>query len=129
MNMTTTRYTRLVGPVLMVLGIIGLTQTASNSAVASIAAIDVNLTHIAVLLVAGLIATIAGYFGALSTRTSALLLGTVFMVMGVLGIIAGPGTIAFGIAVNTPGSVFHIVVGVLGLLAWRTGDEIAQSAA
>lgn len=129
MNMTTTRYTRLVGPILMLLAIVGLTQTTSTSTVASVLSIDVNLINIVVLLIGGLSATIAGYLGALSTRTSALLIGVVFVAIGVLGLISGPGTAAFGIAVSTVGSVFHMVVGMLGLLAWRSGDEIAREAA
>ena len=114
-------YALVIGLTLVVFGIAGFFYTASFSTGdgterdAVLGILDVNGWHNLVHIASGAIglAVVASYGG---SRTYALGLGAVYLLITLLGFIAGDGEELFNlIPVNTEDNVLHLLIGVAGL--------------
>jgi Domain of unknown function (DUF4383) len=111
----------VVGATLVVVGIAGFFYNASFSTGdatdrdAVLGILDVNGWHNVVHVLTGVIglAVSGGYDG---SRVYALGFGAIYLVLAVIGFVAGDGDEIFNlIPVNTEDNVFHLLVGVAGL--------------
>ncbi len=114
-------YALVIGLTLVVAGIAGFFYSASFSTGdgterdAVLGILDVNGWHNLVHIASGAIglAVMGSYGGA---RTYALGLGTVYLLITVLGFIAGDGEELFNIIpVNTEDNVLHLLIGLAGV--------------
>jgi uncharacterized protein (UPF0333 family) len=114
-------YALLFGVVLVVAGIIGFFyegsfdtgDTAPRDAVLGI--LDVNGWHNVVHILTGVVGlAVAGSYG--NARLYALGLGAVYILVAILGFIAGDGNEIFDfLVVNTEDNVLHLLIGVAGI--------------
>jgi hypothetical protein len=120
-------YATVVGAVLTVAGIIGFFYSSSFGSPGDVdevfGILDVNGWHNVVHLVTGLLGlAAAGY----ATRTYALALGLLYVVVAIWGFIIGSGdSILSVIPVNTEDDVLHLILGVLGLAAGAASPAAA----
>ena len=114
-------YALVIGLTLVVAGILGFFYSASFSTGdgterdAVLGILDVNGWHNLVHIASGAVglAVVRSYSGA---RTYALGLGAVYLVITVLGFIAGDGEELFNlIPVNTEDNVLHLLIGIAGV--------------
>jgi hypothetical protein len=129
-------YAGVVGAVLVVAGIIGFfyeSEFTSDESVrdAVFGILDVNGWHNVVHILTGALGLLAYSAGAYASRTYALGLGIVYIVVAIWGFIVGDGdSILSIIPVNTEDNVLHALLGVLGLgAAFATPTERARPAA
>jgi zinc transporter ZupT len=114
-------YAGLVGAVLVVAGIIGFfynSDFTSNEAIHDdvLGILSVNGWHNVVHLVTGGLGLLAFLAGARASRTYALVVGAVYIVVAVWGFIIGSGDSILGIVpINTEDSVLHLILGIVGL--------------
>jgi hypothetical protein len=116
-------YAGVVGATLVVAGIIGFFYSASFDSPGDVDAVfgilDVNAWHNLVHIATGLLGLAAFSAGAYASRTCALGLGLVYVVVAVWGFVIGDGESILGfIPVNTEDNVLHALLGVGGLAAW-----------
>lgn len=123
-------YARILGIVLTVLGIWGLTLTTDQNVVKEIVGIDVNLGHNLVLLLTGVFGIFAGFIALAYVRTYALVLGVVYTLLGIWGVIAGEPFNPLGLfeQINSTGTMLHLTIGIVGLATWamarnRSGER------
>ncbi len=118
-------YSLVIGAALVLSGIAGFFYNASfgsgdgTERDAVLGILDVNAWHNLVHIASGVIglAVASSYGGA---RTYAIAFGAVYLVVTLLGFIAGDGEEIFNlIPVNTEDNVLHLLLGVGGLLAAR----------
>jgi hypothetical protein len=134
-------YCLLVGAVLVIVGIIGFFYEASFATGDSIRSHDVfgilsvngwhNLIHIAI---GALLLVAAGS----AARGAALLVGLLFIALCILGFIAtsnsGIGSIAEQdtlfklVPVNNEDNVFHLILGITGLIAFYASRSLSRAA-
>jgi hypothetical protein len=116
-------YALVIGLTLTVAGIVGFFYNASfgtgdgTERDAVLGILDVNAWHNIVHLASGVIglAVVGSYAGA---RTYALAFGAVYLVVTVLGFIAGDGEEIFNIIpVNTEDNILHLLIGIAGIAA------------
>jgi hypothetical protein len=116
-------YALVIGVTLVVAGIVGFFYSASFSTgdgserEAVLGVLDVNGWHNIVHIASGVIglAVVGSYRGA---RTYALGLGVVYLLVTLLGFIAGDGEEIFNlIPVNTEDNFLHLLIGVAGIAA------------
>ena len=114
-------YALVIGLTLTVAGILGFFYSASFSTGdgterdAVLGLLDVNGWHNIVHLASGVIglAVVGSYSGA---RAYALGLGAVYLLVTVLGFIAGSGDEIFNlIPVNTEDNILHLLIGIAGI--------------
>lgn len=113
-------YAGLVGAVLVLAGIIGFFYSASFGSPGSVdevfGLLGVNAWHNLVHIATGVLGLLAFAAGARASRTYALAIGAVYIVVAVWGFIIGSGESILGfIPINTADSVLHLALGVLGL--------------
>lgn len=121
MNAPTNIYAKVVGIVMLALGVLGMLATTSQGDVAQVlGTFDVNLGHNIIHLAVGLAGVLAGFMAIMSTRTYALVIGAVFALLGAAGIASGAGFDVAGIfgSINIAGSVLNLIVGGAGVTAW-----------
>lgn len=114
-------YALVIGLTLVVAGIVGFFYNASFSTGdgterdAVLGILDVNAWHNLVHIASGVIglAVASSYGGA---RTYAIAFGAVYLVVTLLGFIAGDGEEIFNlIPVNTEDNVLHLLIGISGI--------------
>jgi hypothetical protein len=116
-------YAGLVGGVLVVAGIIGFFYEADFTSDKSVrdavfGILDVNGWHNVVHIATGALGLLAYGAGAYASRTYALGLGLVYIVVAIWGFIVGDGdSILSIIPVNTEDNILHALLGVGGLAA------------
>jgi hypothetical protein len=116
-------YALAVGATLLVAGIIGFfyePKFTSDESVrdAVFGILDVNGWHNVVHIATGALGLAAFAAGAAASRTYALGLGVVYIVVAVWGFVIGSGeSILSIIPINTEDSVLHLLIGVTGLAA------------
>jgi uncharacterized protein DUF4383 len=117
-------YAGLVGAVLVVAGIIGFFYEAEFTSDESVrdavfGLLDVNGWHNLVHIATGVLGLLAYGAGANASRTYALGLGFVYLVVAIWGFIVGDGDSILSIVpVNTEDNILHLLLGVGGLAAW-----------
>jgi hypothetical protein len=116
-------YALVIGLSLTVAGILGFFYNASfgtgdgTERDAVLGILDVNAWHNLVHLASGLLGLLvaSSYSG---SRAYALGLGAVYLVVTLLGLIAGDGDEIFNlIPINTEDNVLHLLIGIAGLAA------------
>jgi hypothetical protein len=115
-------YAGLVGAVLVGAGIIGFFYSSAFGSPGETDAVfgilDVNGWHNVVHLATGALGLLAFRAGASASRTYALGLGAVYIVVAIWGFVIGDGDSILGfIPVNTEDDVLHLAIGLTGLLA------------
>lgn len=130
MNVTSTSspalmYARIVGVVLTLAGIAGLVLNMEQDSVKSLLGLDVNLTHNFVHLSTGVLGLVAGFAVLTLARPYALILGVVYLVLGVWGLTAGNSFDPFNlfVRINMADHFLHLALGVAGLAAWAMSRE------
>jgi hypothetical protein len=129
MDRTTTSpavmYARVFGIVLTLVGVLGLLVTTEQDSVEQLLGFDVNLTHNLVHLLTGVLGLIAGFSALVYARTYAIVLGVVYTLLGVWGLVAGDGFDPFGLfgSINMADHVLHLAIGILGIGAWVASRE------
>jgi hypothetical protein len=116
-------YAGVVGATLVVAGIIGFFYSASFGSPGDVDAVfgilDVNAWHNLVHIATGLLGLAAFSAGAYASRTYAIAIGVVYIVVAIWGFIIGDGESILGfIPINTEDNVLHLLLGVGGLTAW-----------
>jgi Domain of unknown function (DUF4383) len=113
-------YATVVGAVLVIAGIVGFFYSASFGSPGEVddvfGILSVNAWHNVVHILTGAIGLlVAGY----AARQYALWLGVVYFIVAIWGFAIGGGESILGfIPVNTEDNILHLVLGVLGVLAW-----------
>jgi hypothetical protein len=114
-------YAGIVGATLVVAGIIGFfynsTFTNDESVRDAVFGIlDVNAWHNIVHILTGLVGLVAFRAGAAASRTYALVIGAVYVVVAIWGFAIGSGDSILGIIpINTEDSILHALLGIGGL--------------
>jgi hypothetical protein len=122
-------YARILGIVLTIVGLIGLSVTTDQETVKQLAGLDINLTHNIVHLATGVLGLLVGFMWMSSARLYAILVGIVYLIVGVWGFVDADPMGLFG-NINDAGNYLHLVLGVLGLAAWaKSQDHSAERAA
>lgn len=126
-------YAGLVGGVLVFAGIIGFFYSSSFGSPGEVDSVfgilDVNAWHNLVHIATGALGVLAYTAGARESRTYALALGAVYIVVAIWGFIVGDGDSILGfIPVNTEDNVLHTALGLLGLLAGSQSPAPAPAA-
>jgi hypothetical protein len=119
-NSPASLYAGAIGAVLVVAGIVGFFYSASFGSPGSVdevfGLLGVNAWHNLVHIATGALGLLAFAAGARASRTYALAIGAVYIVVAIWGFIIGSGESILGfIPINTEDSVLHLVLGVLGL--------------
>jgi hypothetical protein len=118
-------YAGVVGAVLTITGIVGFFYNAdftSNESVrdAVFGILDVNGWHNIVHILTGVLGLLAYGAGVQAARSYALWLGIVYLIVAAWGFVVGSGDSILGIVpVNTEDNIFHLLLGVGGILAAR----------
>jgi hypothetical protein len=116
-------YALLFGLVLTVAGIIGFFYEADFTSDESVrdavfGILDVNGWHNVVHIATGVLGLLAYSAGAAASRSYALGLGVVYILVAIWGFIVGDGdSILSIIPVNTEDNVLHVLIGATGLAA------------
>lgn len=125
-------YALVVGGVLVAAGVLGFfynTSFAVGDAVerdAVLGVLDVNGWHNVVHIATGALGVVAA--GA-AARAYALGLGVAYVLVFVLGSIAGDGGEIFGlIPINTPDNILHLLLGLAGIGAGAASGRAAAEA-
>jgi hypothetical protein len=114
-------YAGVVGATLVVAGIIGFfynSQFTSDESArdAVFGVLDVNAWHNIVHILTGLAGVLAFRAGAAASRTYALAIGVVYVLVAIWGFAIGSGDSILGIIpINTEDSILHLLLGVGGL--------------
>lgn len=113
-------YARIFGVVLALMGLLGLLVNSDQNSVESLLGFDVNLTHNLVHLITGAFGIVAGFTALMYARSYALVLGTVYTLLGVWGIAAGGNLDPFNlfVRVNPADHVLHLAIGLVGITAY-----------
>jgi Domain of unknown function (DUF4383) len=128
-------YAGLVGAVLVVAGIIGFFYEADFTSDESVrdavfGILDVNGWHNVVHIATGALGLLAYGAGAYASRTYALGLGLVYVVVAIWGFIVGDGdSILSIIPVNTEDNILHALLGIGGLAAGAASPASAATPA
>ena len=122
-------YAGLVGGVLVIAGIIGFFYSASFGSPGNVdevfGILGVNGWHNLVHIATGLLGVLAFSAGARVSRTYALAIGVVYIIVAAWGFIIGSGESILGfIPINTEDSVLHLILGVLGIGAGLASPAI-----
>jgi Domain of unknown function (DUF4383) len=126
-------YAGVVGAVLVVAGIIGFFYEAdftNNEGVrdAVFGILDVNGWHNLVHIATGVLGLIAFSAGAYASRTYALVIGAIYVVVAFWGFIIGSGESILGIIpINTEDSILHLVLGIGGVAAGAASQRPASA--
>jgi hypothetical protein len=131
MNDTTTParlYAGLVGAVLVIAGIIGFFYSSSFGSPGEVddvfGILGVNAWHNLVHIATGALGLLAYSAGSRASRTYALGIGVVYIIVAIWGFAIGDGDSILGfIPVNTEDSVLHVVLGVVGIAAGLASQE------
>ncbi len=117
-------YSKAVGVVLLLLGVIGLIQNP-------LMGMDLSKRHSAVHLATGALLAFFGFTGASASATKnvVLLFGVVYTALGVWGFFASPMVPGFRIYYPDPMvNVIHCVVGLAGVAAAMMGGAASKTA-
>jgi hypothetical protein len=125
-------YAGVVGPILLVAGIIGFFASSAFGAPGRVEDVfdllSVNGWHDLVHLVTGL-AGLVCVGRARAARGYAGALGAVYLAVAIWGFALGSGESILGfLPVNTADNVLHAALGALGLVAWLASHEPAPTA-
>lgn len=120
-------YARIVGVVLLLVGLLGFAVSSSQDNVGSLLGFDVNLAHNLVHLLTGVIGIAIGWAALTAARSFALVFGLVYAALGVWGLAEGSGFDPFGLfgQINMADNVLHVALGVAGIAAWAMSRENA----
>ena len=123
-------YAGLVGAVLVGAGIIGFFYSSAFGSPGETDAVfgilDVNGWHNVVHLATGALGLVAYRAGASASRTYALGLGAVYVVVAIWGFVIGDGDAILDIVpVNTEDNVLHAALGLAGLLAGAVSGAVS----
>jgi hypothetical protein len=127
-------YAGVFGAVLVVAGIIGFFYEAEFTSDESVrdavfGILDVNGWHNLVHIATGVLGLAAYQAGSYASRTYALGLGAVYIVVAIWGFAVGDGdSILSIIPVNTEDNVLHVLIGVAGLAAGLATPRAAPAA-
>ena len=117
-------YALLIGATLTVAGIVGFFYSASfatgdgTERDAVLGILDVNGWHNVVHLLSGILG-LAVFRSYSASRAYALAFGATYLLVTVLGFVAGDGEEIFNlIPVNTEDNVLHLLLGLAGIAAW-----------
>jgi len=125
-------YASLIGAVLVVAGILGFFYSASFGSPGNVEAVlgilDVNAWHNLVHIATGALGLLAFASGPRASRTYALALGVVYVVVAIWGFVIGSHESILGyVPVNTEDNFLHLILGVLGIGAYATSDPGAEA--
>lgn len=122
-------YALVFGTVLTLIGVLGFFVNTSQDMAEPLLGFDVNLTHNLVHLASGVVGLIVGLSALMYARMYALVLGIVYTVLGVWGLVVGDGFDPFGLfaSINSADNFLHLAIGLLGLGAWITTQESAHA--
>jgi len=123
-------YALVFGAVLVVAGIVGFFYSASFGSPGDVDAIlgilDINGWHNLVHIATGALGLAAAGSYA-SSRTYAILLGVVYVVVAVWGFVIGSGEAILGIIpINTEDNVLHLAIGLVGLGAYLATPAVER---
>jgi hypothetical protein len=123
-----------VGAVLVAAGLIGFLYSASFGSPGSVddvlGILGVNGWHNLVHIATGALGLAAFAAGARASRTYALGIGAVYIVVAVWGTAIGSGESILGfIPINTEDTVLHGILGVVGVIAGMASAERPATAA
>lgn len=110
-------YARILGIILTIVGIWGLTTGATQDVTNELMGFDVNLTHNIVHLVTGVLGLLCGFMLLTGARLYALAIGAIYLLLGVWGLFDSDPFGLFG-SINGGDNVLHLALGVVGLGAW-----------
>jgi hypothetical protein len=124
-------YAGVVGATLVVAGIIGFFYSASFGSPGDVDAVfgilDVNAWHNLVHIATGLLGLAAFSAGAYASRTYAIAIGVVYIVVAIWGFIIGNGdSILSIIPVNTEDNILHLLIGFAGIAAGVATPAVAD---
>jgi hypothetical protein len=127
-----TLYAGIVGATLAVAGIIGFFYSASFGSPGDVDAVfgilDVNAWHNLVHIGTGLLGLAAFSAGAYASRTYAIGLGFVYLVVAVWGFVIGDGESILGfLPINTEDNVLHALLAIGGLAAGLAAARAPRS--
>lgn len=113
-------YARIFGVVLTLVGILGLLLTTSQTNVESLLGFDVNLTHNIVHLATGVLGLVAGFATLQFARLYAIVLGVVYTLLGLWGLVSGGAIDPFGLfgQINMADHFLHLAIGLAGIGAY-----------
>jgi hypothetical protein len=123
-------YATLVGGTLVIAGIIGFFYSSSFGSPGKVDAVfgvlDVNGWHNVVHIVTGVIGlAVASSYSA--SRSYALGLGLIYIIVAIWGFIIGSGdSILSIIPVNTEDNILHLLIGVAGIAAGMATPAVAD---
>jgi hypothetical protein len=126
-------YAGLVGAVLVIAGIIGFFYSSSFGSPGEVddvfGILGVNAWHNLVHIATGALGLLAYSAGSRASRTYALGIGVVYIIVAIWGFAIGDGDSILGfIPVNTEDSVLHAVLGVVGIAAGLASQETGTRA-
>jgi uncharacterized membrane protein YphA (DoxX/SURF4 family) len=120
-------YATVVGAVLVIAGIVGFFYSASFGSPGEVddafGILSVNAWHNVVHILTGAIGLlVAGY----AARQYALWLGVIYLAVAIWGFAIGSGESILGfVPINTEDNILHLILGVLGVLAWMATPKTA----
>ena len=119
-------YARIFGIVLTLVGILGLITNTDQDTVRSLMGFDVNLTHNIVHLITGVLGLVAGFALLTWSRAYALVLGVVYAVLGIWGLLASGTFDPFNlfVLINPADNWLHLAIGVIGLVAFAMSKTV-----
>ena len=126
-------YALVVGAVLVLAGILGFFYESSfttneNDRDAVLGILDVNGFHNVVHIASGLLGLLAFQAGAAASRTYALGLGVVYLLVAVWGFVIGDGeSILSIIPVNTEDNILHLLISIAGFAAYAMSADRTET--
>ena len=126
-------YALVIGAVLVLAGILGFFYESSfttneNDRDAVLGILDVNGFHNVVHIASGLLGLLAFQAGAAASRTYALGLGVVYLLVAVWGFVIGSGeSILSIIPVNTEDNILHLIIAIAGFAAYAMSADRVET--
>ena len=121
-------YARIFGIVLTLVGILGfvLTDGVTQDHTELLFGLEVNTFHNIVHLLTGVLGLAAGFALLAYARMYALVLGVVYLVVGLWGMVDSNPLGLFA-EINTADNILHLVIGVAGLAAWAMSKNAVHT--
>ncbi len=122
MNISPIRYTQSVGIILLILGLLGVAGSSGS-------VLEISFNHAVMLLAAAFVALASSRTSTSAARSASLLLGAVFAITGMAALVAGGASLVPSITLGTSAALMHVVIGITGILVWRTSAPAARETA
>lgn len=120
-------YARIFGVVLTLIGILGfIIVDVSMETAKPLLGFDVNTFHNIVHLLTGVLGLVAGFALLTWARMYALVLGVVYLLVGIWGMVNSDPLGLFA-NINPADNVLHLLIGVIGLAAWAMSKSAATT--